>query len=212
VQLPLPRQGTFDELGRPLRDVTFVVVDLETTGGSAHACDITEIGAVKVRGGEVLGEFQTLVNPAMSIPPFIAVLTGITDAMVAGAPKLDTVLPAFLEFSQGAVLVAHNAPFDLGFLRAGCEKLGLDWPSYEHLDTARLARRVLHRDEAPNCKLSTLAQLFRATTTPNHRALSDARATVDVLHGLIARLGNLGVHSLEELSTFSAQVSPAQRR
>ncbi|MDT7570827.1 MAG: polymerase subunit epsilon [Actinomycetota bacterium] len=208
----IPVQGTFDELGRPLREVTFVVVDLETTGGSANSCDITEIGAVKVRGGEVIGEFQTLVNPSTSIPPFIAVLTGITDAMVAGAPRIDTVLPAFLEFSKGAVLVAHNAPFDLGFLRAGCDRLGLDWPSYEHLDTARLARRVLHRDEAPNCKLSTLAHLFRATTTPNHRALSDARATVDVLHGLIARLGNLGVHSLEELSTFSAQVSPAQRR
>src|SRR4051812_37530728 len=208
----IPHQATFDELGRPLREVTFVVVDLETTGGSPHSCDITEIGAVKVRGGEVLGEFQTLVNPTSSIPPFIAVLTGITDAMVAGAPRLDQALPAFLEFSRGAVLVAHNAPFDLGFLRAGCDRLGLEWPSYEHLDTARLARRVLHRDEAPNCKLSTLAQLFRAQTTPCHRALADAQATVDVLHGLIARLGNLGVHSLEELSTFSAQVSPAQRR
>ncbi|GAC1440638.1 MAG: DEDD exonuclease domain-containing protein [Mycobacteriales bacterium] len=212
VQLQIPHQATFDELGRPLREVTFVVVDLETTGGSAHSCDITEIGAVKVRGGEVLGEFQTLVNPASCIPPFIAVLTGITDSMVAGAPRIDSVLPAFLDFSAGAVLVAHNAPFDLGFLRAGCERMGLTWPSFEHLDTARLARRILTRDEAPDCRLATLAQLFRATTTPNHRALADARATVDVLHGLIARLGNLGVHSLEELSTFSAQVTPAQRR
>jgi DNA polymerase-3 subunit epsilon len=212
VQLQIPRQATFDELGRPLRDVTFVVVDLETTGGSHLACDITEIGAVKVRGGEVLGEFQTLVNPTGSIPPFIAVLTGITDAMVASAPRLDQALPAFLEFSRGCVLVAHNAPFDLGFLRAGCDRLGIAWPQYEHLDTAKLARRVLHRDEAPNCKLSTLARLFRAQTTPCHRALADAQATVDVLHGLIARLGNLGVHSLEELSTFSGQVTPAQRR
>ncbi|MCA1710872.1 MAG: DEDD exonuclease domain-containing protein [Actinobacteria bacterium] len=210
--MQLPRQATFDELGRPLRDVTFVVVDLETTGGSPGSCDITEIGAVKVRGGEVLGEFQTLVNPTGSIPPFIAVLTGITDAMVAGAPRLDQALPAFLEFSRGCVLVAHNAPFDLGFLRAGCDRLGIAWPAYEHLDTAKLARRVLHRDEAPNCKLSTLARLFRAQTTPCHRALADAQATVDVLHGLIARLGNLGVHSLEELSTFSSQVTPAQRR
>lgn len=213
ISIPLQgRQATFDELGRPLREVTFVVVDLETTGGSAHACAITEVGAVKVRGGEVLGEFQTLVNPVTAIPAFIAVLTGITDAMVASAPRLDTVLPAFLEFSKGAVLVAHNAPFDLGFLRAGCERLGVAWPAFEHVDTARLARRVVHRDEVPNCKLSTLAALFRAGTAPNHRALSDARATVDVLHGLIARLGGLGVHSLEELSTFSAQVTPAQRR
>src|SRR3954467_15942717 len=110
----IPHQATFDELGRPLRDVTFVVVDLETTGGSANSCDITEIGAVKVRGGEVIGEFQTLVNPPAALPPFIAVLTGITATMVAGAPKIDSVLPAFLEFSQGAVLVAHNAPFDRG--------------------------------------------------------------------------------------------------
>ncbi len=208
----IPYQASFDELGRPLRDVTFVVVDLETTGGSAAACDITEIGAVKVRGGEVLGEFQTLVNPTGSIPPFIAVLTGITDAMVAGAPRLDQALPAFLEFSRGAVLVAHNAPFDLGFLRAGCDRLGIAWPAYEHLDTARLARRILTRDEAPNCKLATLARLFRAQVTPCHRALADAQATTDVLHGLMARLGNLGVQSLEELSTFSAQVSQAQRR
>ena len=207
-----PVQTSFDELGSPLREVTFVVVDLETTGGSAQSCQITEIGAVKVRGGEVLGEFQTLVNPGAAIPPFIAVLTGITDAMVAGSPRLDQALPAFLEFSRGCVLVAHNAPFDLGFLKAGCAGTGLQWPSPDSLDTARLARRVLTRDEAPNCKLATLARLFRAGTTPNHRALADARATVDVLHGLLARLGGLGVHSWEELRTFSSQVSPAQRR
>ncbi|MGB8649160.1 MAG: DEDD exonuclease domain-containing protein, partial [Mycobacteriales bacterium] len=203
---------SLDELGTPLRDTTFVVVDLETTGGSARDCAITEIGAVKVRGGEVLGEFQTLVNPAQAIPPFIAVLTGITDAMVAGAPRLAEALPAFLEFARGTVLVAHNAPFDLGFLKAGCASLALAWPGFESLDTARLARRVLTRDEAPDCKLSSLARLFRTGTTPDHRALHDARATVDVLHGLIGRLGNLGVHSLEELASFSAQVTPQQRR
>ena len=206
-------QRSFDELGRPLRGVTFVVVDLETTGGSAQAGSmITEVGAVKVRGGEVLGEFQTLVNPHQAIPPFIAVLTGITDLMVAPSPPIEQVLPQFLEFSRGCVLVAHNAPFDIGFLRHFAEQQGRDWPRFEVLDTAKLARRVLSRDETPNCKLGSLAKLFGATTTPNHRALSDARATVDVLHGLIGRLGNLGVHTLEELSTFSARVSPAQRR
>ncbi len=203
---------TLDQMGTSLRDTVFVVVDLETTGGSHLDCAITEIGAVKVCGGEVLGEFQTLVNPAQAIPPFIAVLTGITDRMVAGAPRLAEALPAFLEFAQGAVLVAHNAPFDLGFLRSGCAQLGLPWPSPDSLDTARLARRVLTRDEAPDCKLSSLARLFRTATTPDHRALHDARATVDVLHGLIGRLGNLGVHSLEELRTFSSQVSPTVRR
>src|SRR5687768_2714692 len=105
-------QGTFDELGTPLRDLAFVVVDLETTGGSPYACSITEIGAVRVRGGVVEGSFQTLVNPGQAIPPFIAVLTSITDAMVSGSPRIDTAIPAFLEFARGAVLVAHNAPFD----------------------------------------------------------------------------------------------------
>jgi DNA polymerase-3 subunit epsilon len=205
-------QMSFDELGTPLRETTFVVVDLETTGGSHLDCAITEIGAVKVRGGEVLGEFQTLVNPAQAIPPFIAVLTGITDAMVADAPRVASALPAFLEFAQGAVLVAHNAPFDVGFLRTNAQRLGLAWPDFPVLDTARLAHRVITRDEAPNCKLSTLARVFGAGTTPDHRALHDARATVDVLHGIIGRLGNLGVHSLEELRTFTSTVSPAQRR
>ncbi|MDX6287949.1 MAG: polymerase subunit epsilon [Frankiales bacterium] len=208
----LPRQGTFDELGTPLRDVTFVVVDLETTGGSPATSAITEVGAVKVRSGEVLGEFQTLVNPGVAIPPFIAVLTGITDPMVANAPDISTVLPSFLEFARGSVLVAHNAPFDLGFLRAACTETERAWPGYSSLDTARLARRVLTRDEAPDCRLATLARIFRSPTTPEHRALADARATVHVLHQLLERVGNLGVQSLEELATFSSQVSPEVRR
>jgi DNA polymerase-3 subunit epsilon len=206
-------QRSFDELGRPLRDLAFCVVDLETTGGSAAGGSmITEIGAVKVRGGEVLGEFQTLVNPVQSIPPFIAVLTGITDSMVATAPTIDQALPAFLEFATGCVLVAHNAPFDVGFLKHFAAAQGRPWPGFEVLDTAVLARRVVHRDETPNHKLGSLARLFASTTVPNHRALSDARATVDVLHGLIGRLGNLGVQTLEELQTFSSRVTTAQRR
>ena len=206
-------QRSFDELGRPLRDITFCVVDLETTGGSAAGGSmITEIGAVKVRGGEVLAEFQTLVNPHTEIPAFIAVLTGITNTMVADAPRIESALPAFLEFAAGSVLVAHNAPFDIGFLKHFAAQQSIGWPRFEVLDTARLARRVITRDDAPNCKLSSLAQLFGATTTPNHRALSDARATVDVLHGLMERLGGLGVHTLEELQTFSARVSTAQRK
>jgi DNA polymerase-3 subunit epsilon len=222
VSVPLPTvdrmsrwsaQMSFDELGRPLRDITFCVVDLETTGGSAAAGSmITEIGAVKVRAGEVLGEFQTLVNPHAAIPPFIAVLTGITNSMVASAPPIDSALPAFLEFAQGCVLVAHNAPFDVGFLQHFARAQGRPWPAFDVVDTARLARRVVTRDDAPNCKLSSLAIAFGASTTPNHRALSDARATVDVLHGLMERLGGLGVHTLEELQTFSSRVSPAVRR
>ena len=204
---------SFDELGRPLRDITFCVVDLETTGASVQGgAMITEIGAVKVRGGEVLGEFQTLVNPHAQIPPFIAVLTGITNSMVASAPPIASALPAFLEFAQGTVLVAHNAPFDVGFLKHFAGVQQRPWPGFEVVDTARLARRVITRDDAPNCKLSSLAVVFRSATTPNHRALSDARATVDVLHGLMERLGGLGVHTLEELQTFTSRVSPGVRR
>ena len=185
-------QGSFDELGRSLSDLTFCVVDLETTGGSAaKGSRITEFGAVKVCGGEVVGEFQTLVNPDEIIPAFITVLTGITNQMVIGAPRIAEVLPSFLEFARGSVLVAHNAPFDVGFLKFYSSELGIPWPGFEVLDTAVLARRTLLRDEVPNCKLSTLAIKFHATTTPNHRALSDARATVDVLHGLFERLGSL---------------------
>jgi DNA polymerase-3 subunit epsilon len=205
-------QGTFDELGRPLHSTAFVVVDLETTGGSSVTEAITEIGAVKVRGGEVLAELQTLVNPGAPIPPLISVLTGITDRMVATAPRIGAVLPAFLDLlADGAVVVAHNAPFDVGFLRAACQREGYRWPDPEVLDTARLARRVLTRDEAPDCKLATLARVFRTSVTPTHRALDDARATVEVLHRLIERVGHIGVQSLEELRTYSARVTPEQR-
>jgi DNA polymerase III subunit epsilon len=198
-----------------LRETTFVVVDLETTGGRASGEGhdaITEIGAVKVRGGAVLGELATLVDPGRSIPPQIVALTGITSAMVCDAPRIDSVLPAFLEFSRGAVLVAHNAGFDIGFLRAAAERCQLTWPRPPVLCTVRLARRVLTRDEAPSVRLAALARLFGAATTPTHRALDDARATVDVLHGLIERVGNQGVHTYTDLRSYLPDVTPAQRR
>ena len=204
-------QTSFEELGTDLSDVTFVVVDLETTGGAPVDAGITEIGAVKVRGGEVIGEYQTLVNPGIPIPPFVAALTGITDALVAGAPSVRAVLPTFLEFARDAVLVAHNAPYDVGFLKGACAKYGYVWPESRVVDTARLARVALHRDEVANCKLATLASHFRTTVRPTHRAFDDARATADVLHGLIARVGDLGVHTLEDLKDFSSRVSAAQR-
>ncbi|MGL5864631.1 MAG: DEDD exonuclease domain-containing protein [Dermatophilaceae bacterium] len=205
-------QGAFDDLGTPLPEVTFVVVDLETTGGSPTDCGITEVGAVKVRGGEVVGEFQTFVNPGSPIPEFISTLTGITDAMVAGAPRIEAVLPLFFEFASGAVLVAHNAGFDVSFLTAAARRAEHPWPGFPVLDTVTLARRMVGRDEVPNHRLSSLARLFGAATTPDHRALHDARATVDVLHGLLERVGSLGIHSLEELLDCSARVPPARRR
>lgn len=205
-------QLTFDELGTPLRETTFVVFDLETTGGKAGSDGITEIGAVKVRGGQVLGEFATLVDPGRAIPPQIVSLTGITQAMVSNAPALDEVLPAFLEFAAGSVLVAHNAPFDTGFLRAACAQHGYHWPKQSVVCTVRLARRVLDRQDTPSCRLSALAELFGASTMPTHRALDDAKATVDVLHALLERVGSVGVQSLEELLDYLPDVTPAQRR
>jgi len=205
-------QGSIDELGEPLRDTTFVVVDLETTGGSADGAGITEIGAVKVRGGETLGEFHTLVDPGTGIPPFITVLTGITEAMVVGAPRIEAVLPSFLEFARGAVLVAHNAGYDTGFLKAACAAHGHPWPGFRVVDTVTLARRVLIRDEVPNRKLATLARYFATPNEPCHRALADARATADVLHALLERVGNQRVHTLPDLVEFARPVTPVQRR
>lgn len=205
-------QPTFAEMGPRLSDVTFVVVDLETTGGRAEDSGITEIGAVKVRGGEVLGEFHTLVDPGGPVPPFIQVLTGITTSMLIGAPPIEQVLPSFLEWARGTVLVAHNAPFDIGFLRAAAAATGHPWPGFRVADTVQLARRAVTRDEVPNYKLSSLAAFFRATTTPSHRALDDARATVDVLHGILGRLGPMGVTHLDDLETAADPVPADVRR
>jgi DNA polymerase-3 subunit epsilon len=177
VQLTL--DALFDDpRAASLFATTFMVVDLETTGGAPAGGGITEIGAVKVRGGEVLGEFATLVHPTERLPPFITVLTGITEAMLLPAPKIEEVLPGFLQFAQGAVWVAHNAPYDTGFLKAACAEFGYAWPKPLVLDTAQLARRTLISGEVPNHKLSSLARHFRVAHEPCHRALQDARATV----------------------------------
>ena len=133
--------------------------------------------------------------------------------MVADAPPIESALPAFLEFAAGCVLVAHNAPVRRRLPQALRRASRGGRGRRSRCSTPpRLARRVITRDDAPNCKLSSLARVFRSATTPNHRALADARATVDVLHGLMERLGGLGVHTLEELQTFSSRVTAAQRR
>ncbi|MBU2670726.1 DEDD exonuclease domain-containing protein [Actinoplanes bogorensis] len=208
----LSADGSVEPAALSLADTTFVVLDLETTGGAADGAGITEIGAVKVRGGSEQGVFATLVNPGERLPPFITVLTGITEAMLAPAPPIEQVLPSLLEFLRGAVLVAHNAPYDVGFLKAACARHGYTWPNPRVLDTAAVARRALTKDEVPNRKLGTLAQFFHATVQPTHRALDDARATVDVLHGLIERLGSFRVHTLGDAIEFAKAVTPTQRR
>jgi DNA polymerase III subunit epsilon len=195
----------FDQLGTPLIDTTFVVLDLETTGLSPATDRITEVGAVKVRGGEVLGELRTFVHPGRPIPPAVTAMTGITDAMVAEAPPIGAVVPSLLGFLGSGVVVAHNARFDVGFLRAAIERRGERFDPVV-VDTARLARRLL-RGEVRDLRLATLARHLRARTQPSHRALADARATVDVLHGLIERAGSLGATTLEDLQELARSTS-----
>jgi DNA polymerase-3 subunit epsilon len=187
-----------DERGTPLRDATFCVLDLETTGGNRNDDMITEIGVVKVRGGECVGTFHTLVNPGRAIPPQITVLTGLTDAVVSTAPRIETVLGTLADFLGDGVFVAHNASFDLGFLRAAFARD--DRADYRPavVDTAALARRLL-RDEVPNCRLGTLAERLRLDHKPTHRALDDALATTDLLHLLIERATGLGVMGVDDL-------------
>lgn len=189
-----------------LAETTFVVLDLETSGAApSTGAGITEIGALKVRGGAIIGQFQSFVNPGHALPEFITSLTGITDAMLYDAPEIDQILPTFFEFlgsHHETVLVAHNAPFDIGFLKAAAISTDFEWPDYIVVDTVRIARSALGRDEVRDCKLSTLAEFFGASIEPNHRALDDARATVDVLHGIFERLGTFGVSTLGELTTF----------
>lgn len=191
-------QPSFDDLSTPLFDVTFCVLDLETTGISAADCAITEIGAVKVRGGEKVGEFQTLVDPGSPIPPYIMVLTGITEAMLVEAPSIESALPSFLEFIGDAVVVGHNLRFDLSFLNAAADRLGYPTIDNQRVDTVALARRLV-RDEVRSLKLSTLARHFRSPVTPNHRALEDVLATTHVFHALLERAGSLGVTNLDDL-------------
>ncbi len=209
------RQTTSGHLERSLAETTFVVLDLETSGGSPNlGAHITEIGAVKIRGGEIIGKFQTFVNPGTPIPYFITELTGITDEMVFDSPSINETFPTLLEFlgsEHETVFVAHNAPFDLSFLKAAAVMHEYPWPKFVVIDTAKFARRVLSREEVADCKLGTLANFFNATVSPTHRALDDALATVDVLHGLIDRVGSLGINTLKELQKFSSKKSTVRK-
>ena len=191
-------QRSFDDLGVPLADATFCVLDLETTGGDRNNDMITEIGAVKVRGGECLGTFQTLVNPGRAIPPRITVLTGLTDALVYPAPRIGAVLGSLVDFIGDAVFVGHNVGFDLAFVRTALERDGRSTIAPVVVDTAALARRLV-RDEVPDCRLGTLASRFRLDHRPTHRALDDALATTDLLHLLLERAAGLGVLGLDDL-------------
>ena len=191
-------QATFEDMGVPLAEVTFACVDVETTGGAPPDSRITEIGAVKYRGGERLGTFHTLVDPGVPIPRFITHLTGIDEMLLRGAPPVEGALPSLVEFLRGTVFVAHNASFDFRFLNHDLDRLGYERIEGHPVCTARLARRVLAQD-VPNVRLHTLAQFFRTAAQPTHRALEDAEACAEVLHGLLDLGGRLGILTLADL-------------
>lgn len=195
----------------PLIETTFVVLDLETTGLSADRDRITEVGAVRARGGEVLAELRTFVHPGLPIPAAVTAITGITDADVAEAPPVDVVLPTVLDFLGDAVLVAHNARFDLSFLRAAAVRLGLPPIRPRVIDTAVLARRLI-RDEVRDVRLGTLARHLRVPDAPDHRALNDARATLHVLHALIERAAAYGATSIEDLQQLCGPTGDRSHR
>ncbi len=188
---------TVDVSQLPLEEAPFVVFDLETTGTSAKEGGITEFGAVKISRGEVVEEFSTLVNPEAPISPFVIRLTGITNEMVADAPKIGEVLPRFEEFVEGSVLVAHNSPFDCSFVKAARRGKPLPNPV---LDTLRLARILV--PGLPRYRLSSLAAHLGIRQMPNHRALSDASATAGILLKLLGMLDDAGVRTVGEAAAL----------
>jgi DNA polymerase-3 subunit epsilon len=196
--LAAPRQRSFDDLEIPLRDVTFCAVDLETTSGSWKTGEIVEIGAIKSRGGETLGTFETFVQPSIDLPVEIQLLTGITPLMLADALPLPAVLPAFVEFCGASVFVAHNARFDKSFLDAACRRLDYEISAPPIVDTVRLARRIL-RNEVRSCGLASLSRHFQTAHKPCHRAFPDAAACLEVLWALIERGAAYGITTLADL-------------
>jgi len=190
-----------DAEARSLREADFVVVDLETTGAKTPPCRVTEIGAYRVSGGRVVAEFQTLVNPETIIPPFIVELTGITNAMVKNAPRFVDVAPHWLEFASDAVLVAHNASFDVRFLN---HEIGRVFPGRRmanpHLCTVRLSRSIV--PGLVNYRLHTVAEHFDISITNRHRAAGDALATAGIFIHMLERLDKHGVNNLAAAREF----------
>ena len=184
-----------DEL--PGFDSTFVVFDLETTGLSANKHKIIEIGAVKVKDGEVIDRFSTFVNPEVPIPFKIIKLTTITDDQVKDAPLIEDILPKFMEFCEGCVLVAHNAAFDTGFIKENCKRLGIPY-NYTSVDTVGMSRVMF-----PNSKKHTLdamCKVLGVILDNHHRAVDDAEATSGIFIKLVKKLKDAGVNNLLEVN------------
>ena len=189
-----------DSRGQSL-DSTFVVFDIETTGFSAVNDRIIEIGAVKVENGMITEKFSEFVNPERPIPFEIEKLTSINDRMVEDAPNISVILPKFMDFCGGSVLVAHNADFDTGFIRHNCEVLGLTY-DYTYVDTLGIARSFL--EGLKNYKLDTVVEAMGCTLANHHRAVDDAGATADVFVRFLERFKKKNIRDLDELNTYSA--------
>lgn len=195
-----------------LSRMTFSVIDFETTGSNPAGDRITEAGMVKVRAGEVLATMGCLVRQDVSIPTRITSLTGITNSMLRSGVEEDEMVSALYEQIIGTVIVGHNVGFDLGFLTASLERVGLPVPEFRRIDTLRLARKLL-AGEVCNFQLGTLANYLRTPHQPSHRALDDALATVDVLHALIERAASFGcthIDELEQLGRIDLSISGAK--
>ena len=189
-----------DSRGQSL-DSTFVVFDIETTGFSAVNDRIIEIGAVKVENGVITEKFSEFVNPERPIPFEIEKLTSINDRMVEDAPNISVILPRFMDFCKGSVLVAHNADFDTGFIRHNCEVLGMPY-DYTYVDTLGIARSFL--EGLKNYKLDTVVEAMGCTLANHHRAVDDAGATADVFVRFLERFKKKNIRDLDELNTYSA--------
>ena len=180
-------------------DGTFVCFDIETRGLSAKRDKITEIGAVKITNGVVTDTFSTFVDPQMPLPPKITELTGITDAMVKGAPSQSEAVKAFLEFVDGNIVVAHNAPFDTGFIRVACEKMGVEY-SLTSIDTVVICRSVL--TDLPKVKLDYVAKYLRLGSFNHHRATDDAEMLSRIFIELCRRLKeDYNINRVSEINT-----------
>src|SRR3989442_6137913 len=187
----------------PLERATYVVVDLETTGLRPGVARICEIGAVRVREFELAEEFQTLVDPRMPIGPAIAALTGLRDAQLRRAPSAETAVRRFLAFAGDAVIVAHNARFDLSFLDRETERLVVARLPGPLVDTVGLARRLL-AGRGTRFGLASLARFIGTHATPGHPALPDAQATAEILVALLGLAQERGAQTVADLAALAA--------
>lgn len=194
-----------------LSEASYVVLDLETTGAKAPPCRIIEIGAYRVAGGAIVDEFVTLVDPECDVPEFITSLTGISDSMLANAPRFENVVSDFLSFLGDSILVAHNTPFDLAFLNYEIGRIHQECCLWNPtLCTVELSRRIL--PDIENHKLKTLADHYSVELINHHRAGEDAHATAKIFIYLLESMFEQGVRNYGAARLFGRKKHYARRQ